>query len=143
MNRPDSTTRRGCVIDNGEVSPTLDTTCYVGVLQVMQLYGTDVEENPQAGRVFGVNGLSPCLDSCTGGNHMPKILVDNKLIRIRRLTPRECFRLQGFPDDYFDKAAFVNSDSQLYKQAGNSVTIDVIEAIAINLGKEHQPNGTT
>lgn len=50
--------------------------------------------------------------------------------RIRRLTPRECFRLQGWPDLYFEKAAFVNSDSQLYKQAGNQVTINVIEAIA-------------
>ena len=43
-------------------------------------------------------------------------------IAIRKLTPRECFRLQGWPDDYFEKAQFVNSDSQLYKQAGNGVT---------------------
>ena len=49
--------------------------------------------------------------------------------RIRKLTPRECFRLQGWTDDYFDKAQFVNSDSQLYKQAGNGVTVTVIEAI--------------
>jgi DNA (cytosine-5)-methyltransferase 1 len=53
--------------------------------------------------------------------------------RIRRLTPRECFRLQGFPDDYFDRAAQVNSDSQLYKQAGNSVTVNVIYEIAKRL----------
>lgn len=51
-------------------------------------------------------------------------------IAIRRLTPRECFRLQGWPDEYFEKAQFVNSDSQLYKQAGNGVTVTVIEAIA-------------
>lgn len=51
-------------------------------------------------------------------------------IAIRKLTPRECFRLQGWPDDYFEKAQFVNSDSQLYKQAGNGVTVTVIEAIA-------------
>ena len=50
-------------------------------------------------------------------------------IAIRKLTPRECFRLQGWTDDYFEKAAFVNSDSQLYKQAGNSVTVHVIKAI--------------
>ena len=50
--------------------------------------------------------------------------------RIRKLTPRECFRLQGWTDDYFEKAQFVNSDSQLYKQAGNGVTVNVIEAIA-------------
>lgn len=50
-------------------------------------------------------------------------------IAIRKLTPRECFRLQGWTDDYFEKAAFVNSDSQLYKQAGNGVTVSVVEEI--------------
>lgn len=50
-------------------------------------------------------------------------------IAIRKLTPKECFRLQGWTDDYFEKAAFVNSDSQLYKQAGNGVTVDVVEKI--------------
>lgn len=54
-------------------------------------------------------------------------------IRIRKLTPKECFRLQGFPDDLFDKANEVNSDSQLYKQAGNSVTVNVIYEIAKKL----------
>jgi len=51
-------------------------------------------------------------------------------ISIRKLTPRECFRLQGWTDDYFDKAQFVNSDSQLYKQAGNAITVTVMEDIA-------------
>lgn len=51
--------------------------------------------------------------------------------RIRMLTPRECWRLQAFPDELFDKAKAAGlSDSQLYKQAGNSVTVNVIEAIA-------------
>lgn len=54
-------------------------------------------------------------------------------IAIRKLTPKECFRLQGWSDDYFEKAQFVNSDSQLYKQAGNGVTVSVIEAIAEKL----------
>jgi DNA (cytosine-5)-methyltransferase 1 len=57
----------------------------------------------------------------------------NCYIAIRKLTPRECFRLQGWTDDYFEKAAFVNSDSQLYKQAGNGVTVDVVQAIAEKL----------
>ena len=51
-------------------------------------------------------------------------------IAIRKLTPKECFRLQGWSDNYFEKAQFVNSDSQLYKQAGNGVTVTVIETIA-------------
>lgn len=54
-------------------------------------------------------------------------------MRIRKLTPRECFRLQGWTDEYFERAASVNSDSQLYKQAGNGVTVTVIKAIAERL----------
>ena len=53
--------------------------------------------------------------------------------RIRKLTPRECWRLQGFPDWAFEKAQEVNSNSQLYKQAGNSVTVNVIAEIAKRL----------
>ena len=63
--------------------------------------------------------------------------VDNLLNgkwKIRKLTPKECFRLQGWSDEDFDKAQFVNSDSQLYKQAGNGVTVSVIKAIAERLG---------
>ena len=48
---------------------------------------------------------------------------------IRRLTPRECWRLQGFTDEMFDRARAVNSDNQLYRQAGNSVTIQVVYAV--------------
>lgn len=62
-------------------------------------------------------------------------------IAIRKLTPRECFRLQGWSDDYFEKAQFVNSDSQLYKQAGNGVTVSVIKAIAEKLKLGDESNG--
>jgi len=55
-------------------------------------------------------------------------------VRIRRLTPLECFRLQGFPDWAFDRAKEAGvSDSQLYKQAGNSVTVNVVYEIAKGL----------
>ena len=54
--------------------------------------------------------------------------------RIRRLTPRECFRLQGFSDELFCKASEVNSDAQLYKQAGNAVTVNVIYTLGLLLG---------
>lgn len=57
----------------------------------------------------------------------------NAYVRIRRLTPRECFRLQGWNDEYFDRAELVNSDSQLYKQAGNGVTVPVVYDIARRL----------
>ena len=69
-------------------------------------------------------GLAQTLDTqCMQGT-----LSDN--YRIRRLTPKECFRLQGFPDEMFEKARRVNSDSQLYKQAGNAVTVNVAFAVA-------------
>lgn len=58
------------------------------------------------------------------------LLDDGKYYAIRRLIPRECFRLQGFPDDLYEKAASVCSESQLYKQAGNAVTVTVAEAVA-------------
>ena len=61
-------------------------------------------------------------------------------IAIRKLTPKECFRLQGWTDDYFEKAQFVNSDSQLYKQAGNGVTVSVIRAIAEKGKKSYLAN---
>ena len=51
------------------------------------------------------------------------------LIRIRKLTPRECWRLMGFYDEDFDKAEKVNSNTQLYKQAGNSIVVNVLEDI--------------
>ena len=138
-------------------------------------------KNPQRGRIYDTEGLSPALNNCTGGGHEPKVLVKEatkqgyseiKLggvmniayldsetrrgrvidegetsptldtgckigmfdgARIRKLTPKECFRLQGFPDEYYERAAKVNSDSQLYKQIGNSVTVPVIYEIAKRL----------
>ena len=54
-------------------------------------------------------------------------------LRIRKLTPKECWRLMGFDDEDFEKAAKVNSNSQLYKQAGNSIVVNVLEAILTNL----------
>lgn len=56
--------------------------------------------------------------------------------RIRKLTPRECWRLMGFDDTDFEKAEKVNSNTQLYKQAGNSIVVNVLEAILGNLIKE-------
>lgn len=57
------------------------------------------------------------------------VLMDTSPVRIRKLTPKECWRLQGFTDKQFEKAAKVNSNTQLYKQAGNAVTVNVVEAV--------------
>ena len=84
------------------------------------------------GRVIDDGETSPTID--TGAN-IGQVQIEGDEIRIRKLTPKECFRLQGFPDEYFNRAAEVCSDSQLYKQAGNSVTVNVIYEIAKRLPK--------
>ena len=66
------------------------------------------------------------------------VLIADDHIKIRKLTPRECFRLQGFTDEQFDKAAAVNSETQLYKQAGNAVTVNVVEEIGRHIVKTNE-----
>lgn len=55
--------------------------------------------------------------------------MGDKNMRIRKLTPKECWRLMGFSDEDFKKAEKVNSNTQLYKQAGNSIVVDVLEEL--------------
>ena len=59
-------------------------------------------------------------------------------LRIRRLTPRECFRLQGFSEEQIDKLLSIDSDTQSYKQAGNAVTVNVVHALGLRLGSVHR-----
>nr|DAU79199.1 MAG TPA: Cytosine specific methyltransferase [Caudoviricetes sp.] len=89
----------------------------------------------QKSRGYNDGGIYKVAPTVTSNSwHENNFLKDS--IRIRKLTPRECWRLQGFPDWAFDKAKEVNSDSQLYKQAGNSVTVTVIADIASRLESE-------
>lgn len=113
----------------GKVFPIMQT---VGQNKILQIAEYDVErQNSNSYRVYSVDGIAPTLTSVGGGGHMPFIKVKDMMIR--KLTPKEYFRLQGFPDEYFERAAAVCSDSQLYKQAGNSVTVNVIYEIAKRL----------
>ncbi|MCE2562317.1 DNA cytosine methyltransferase [Enterococcus faecalis] len=89
----------------------------------------------QKSRGYNDGGIYKVAPTVTSNSwHENNFLKDS--IRIRKLTPRECWRLQGFPDWAFDKANEVNSDSQLYKQAGNSVTVSVIADIVSRLESE-------
>ena len=215
---------RDRVYNTEKESPTLTSTMYKDapkILQIGQLYGTEKEPNPQAGRIYDADGLSPTMDSCSGGNRMPKVLVKeatkkgyaeahegdsinleqpnsktrrgrvgrgvaqtlntapqqavvepnievignyspsnrdasrivhcngiaptvkenhgtvtatNVGLRIRKLTPKECFRLMGFDDADIDVLIENGiSNTQLYKQAGNSIVVNVLEAIFDNL----------
>lgn len=177
-----------------DIAPTLKSTCsclktvecsnvsdeFGGIKQIGNLYEA-AWDNPQRGRVYSISGLSPTINTISGGNLTPFIVVamrgrdmidpssrcksDNIqqrleinssncvntitsfakdslilelpedtdyqvfYIRLRKLTPRECLRLQGVCDDDIDKMYKVNSKSQLYKQAGNSITVNVLEAL--------------
>lgn len=111
-------------------------------------------------RVYDTQSIAPTLSTMTGGHRQPKIIEDfyksrnprvygevaptlrsersglkvaEPTVLIRKLTPKECWRLMGFDDEDFEKAAKVNSNAQLYKQAGNSIVVNVLEAILGNL----------
>ena len=84
-----------------------------------------------AKEVLSVDGL--CRTLSTQSNNLATKIKEKETMRIRKLTPKECWRLQGFDDEDFYKAEAVNSNTQLYKQAGNSIVVDVLEAIFTNL----------
>ena len=95
----------------------------VELKQIGNIY--ENEHNSLAGRVYDENGLSITLKSEGGGLGAKSGLYKVKN-NIRRLTPLETWRLQGFTDEEFWKAQKVNSDTQLYKQAGNTITVNVM-----------------
>lgn len=84
-----------------------------------------------AGNVYDDEMLSPTIRTYQGGNQQPIIIErsESERYRLRKLTPLECWRLMGFLDEDFRKAEEVNSNSQLYKQAGNSIVKNVLMAI--------------
>lgn len=208
------------VISSNGISPTLTATDYkhpkqVAVRQVGNVVKQKGFSNPQRGRIYSANGLSPTLNTVQGGGLEPKALIErplkgltkngwhfeqnvfskdsiaatlkagggsgnipkiayrpcltpdrikkrqngrrfkncedpeftltsqdrhgvliesNRTLAIRKLTPKECWRLQGFSDKQFEKAKKAGiSNSQLYKQAGNAVTVDIVEQIGKRL----------
>lgn len=124
-----------------DISPTLDTNCRNNLTRKQACCAVltpDRAEKRQNGRRIKEPG-EPSFTLTAQDGHGVALLDEN--IRIRRLTPRECWRLQGFPDEYFDKARAAGiSDTQLYKQAGNSVTVNVARAIGERLKEVENGN---
>ena len=83
-----------------------------------------------ANRVYSRFGVCPTIPTGAGGGHTPKLEVEvMNEYRIRKLTPKECWRLMGYTDEDYEKAEKVNSNTQLYKQAGNAIVKQVLMAI--------------
>jgi DNA (cytosine-5)-methyltransferase 1 len=116
---PNSETRTGRV--GKGMAQTLDTACNQGVIIPLFHWGKGKNNERM---VYDKEGISPCMTSAMGmgGGYTPSVVKDYK---IRRLTPRECFRLMDFPDTF----TWPVSDSQAYKQAGNSIVVNVLYKI--------------
>ena len=151
LSYPNSKTRRGRVQEGGKVSPTLTAAsqdiCYIeykGEKIELPCIGASRGRNPKnpSSRIPG-EPTEQRLEINTKGasNTITTVQKDNYAIqtdfRIRKLTPRECFRLMGMRDDDIDKIQGAGiSNTQQYKMAGNSIVVDVLEAIFKNLFME-------
>ena len=133
LSNPNSETHRGMVGD--QIANTLDTACNQGVvvnaaaelMMMGSLEGGKWDKMHESiRRYYSPDGISPTVTAMGGGNQEPKTVLNH---RIRRLTPLECMRLQGYPDSFIKPC----SDSQTYKQAGNSITVNVMRAIIKNI----------
>lgn len=128
---------RGKKLDLNKLAPTLTAAMGSGggnvpyfeeckCVRIGGIFDTPLKSH-QAGSIWDINGLAPTLDTMQGGWRQPSIMPNSE--KIRKLTPRECWRLMGFDDSDFDRASKVCSVSQLYKQAGNSIVVNVLEEI--------------
>ena len=139
---PNSKNRRGRVQGNGDIVPTLTAGSSENINYIEPVNGfyeqaieTAERENAQPGDVVDAfnkkvlkDGISPTITTRPEGKKTA-ILPVTQQYRIRKLTPKECWRLMGYTDEDFEKAAKVNSNTQLYKQAGNAIVKQVLMAI--------------
>ena len=128
LSYPTTDKKRGRV--GRQIAHTLTTSADQGVLCCV-----DLNENPE------FTGYSRCITTNqSSGIHTHRREISGVWdgMRIRRLTPRECLRLQGWTDDRIDLILPIQSDAQLYKQAGNGVTVNVVEAIGKRLAACHR-----
>ena len=127
--------QKGGVYSIDGISPTLLATSYKQPVQIKvdNIGNINPSGKGMNGNVFDENGLAPTITTNKGEGN--KIAVRENSIRIRKLTPKECFRLMGFSDENFEAAEKMVSNSQLYKQAGNSIVVGVLYYILVELYK--------
>lgn len=125
--------QRDVIYNQNGVISTLCATDYKQPKQILckQVANLNHYNYDKMNRVYSDEGLSPALETMTGGNRQPKIIASNGTEdnKVRKLSPKECWRLMGFSDEDFEKAKSINSDTQLYKQAGNSIVVNVLVEI--------------
>lgn len=123
--------QRGRVYDTDGISPTIcvATTVKPNILEKINVLGNIMPSGHSAGRVIDISGVSPTVME----NYSSAITIADTNYRIRKLTPKECWRLMGVSDNDFEQAQKYNSNSALYKQAGNSIVVDVLEFIFKNV----------
>lgn len=121
--------QRGRIYSPDGCSPALNC-CGGGGLEpkIVQVGNVNPSGRGMNGNVFSDEGLAPTLTTNKGEGN--KILSN---LRIRKLTPKECFRLMGFNDSDYEAASEVVSNSQMYKQTGNSIVVDVLYYILVEL----------
>ena len=119
---------KGRVVDRDGIGYTLTATEYKDPLKIAEPV---IVGSMQAHAAVKTDGICPTLTEAMGmgGGQVP---VHTYGVRIRKLTPRECWRLMGFEDADFDRVRGI-SNSQLYKQAGNSIVVNVLEALLMQL----------
>lgn len=190
INSTTITARYGNALSNGTYIIEGNECEQTSINQVASL-NSDKRFNPNQYRVYGTDGLSPCLNTAQGGGLQPHVLVksatkcgyevarigdginfaypDSKLRRgrvgkgcaqtldrscnqgvfiqdgeeyvIRKLTPKECMRLQGVPDEYTDKLIQAGiSDSQIYKAAGDGLSVPIAKEIRERIRKTYEEN---
>ena len=128
--------QRGRIYSPDGLAPALNT-CGGGGLEPKFIQPVVIGSTQEHAAVKN-DGVCPCLTACmgTGGGQIPMITdkqpIDCCGYRIRKLTPLECFRLMGFSDEEFNRIKGV-SNTQLYKMAGNSIVVNVLEGIFNNL----------
>lgn len=126
---------------NNNLAPTLDTRC--------DCLGIAIKNNTKKGYLVAQAGDGVYTNTSTKRGTVQKEIIQTLTtfqdkgvvmndLRIRKLTPKECWRLMGFDDEDFEKANLVNSNTQLYKQAGNSIVVNVLEEILKKLLKEEK-----
>ena len=125
----------GKVADENDVFHTVNAGSHgysMGYVKLQQTHTLNIKGNDSIKRIYSSDGLCPSLTTMQGGHREPKVSIEDKYV-FRKLIPRECFRLQGFDDSFIFPPKM--SDTQLYKQAGNGMSRNILDMIFTQIFK--------